>query len=136
VPVDVFHYEKHADGSIRARFVEASDLDALARAPKGAKLELNIYSVDRDILRVANDREHAIAQQRRAGIKRAYGRVVPEELRLGAPRPIPTRLSRESARNHLRTATQCQEKPAPKGNVISIHWEDNVGLMPFGLLEG
>ena len=136
VPVDVFHYERRPDGSIQAKFVEGSDLEALSRAPKNENFEINTYSIDRDIIRLANDREHAIAQARRAGIKRAYGRVVPEELRQGAPLRIPTRLSRESMRNCLRLATQPEEKSPPKTGIISLQWEDTIGLMPFGILEG
>lgn len=119
VPVYVLHYEFKKD-TVIAYFIEMHQLGELLRAPSRSTLNIQVYSVDRELLRVADlsysegrKSEYDFAKDNYMHLRANEKVVVPHSLRFEQPVELPGGLTPKDIRAVLAMWINRQRKQDP-----------------------
>lgn len=108
VPVQVVHYDRDAEGVIRAHFIDNKEIENAVQTPLGGSCEIQTYQVPRAVLRYATPRiqregksDLEIARENYSRMERLRAVIFPSCLAFGSPLEVPGGVSAQDIRDYL-----------------------------------
>ncbi len=127
IPVHVVGYD--GDATPLAYFIETDSVEQILKSPKGGHCLVQVYMVERNVLRYGDAEDFARSQETFRRLKRECRRAVPEAFRIAEALSIPTGITKEEFSDFFRDQILggLAEKTTPGTFVL----DEEEALTPF-----